>query len=136
MSNLTLVTFCLFLLLSCRQKLEQKEEFFEGTDLTVGIYRLEGIGLEGGWVNDFRNFYIDNLPTLQKIKDQWVFEYTVPPSSCGYGYKLRLLRDKIIIKEAFVNIECEYISVNGNPWRYFPSNFLTDHRASFKRFTN
>jgi hypothetical protein len=125
----------LILITSCKEKLSEPEHFFGTIDLRDGNYKLVGFGLEGLWVDDFRNFYVDDLTTLQKMQRQWIFEYAVPPSPCGYGYKLKLMRDTIVINEALVNIDCEYMNANEQPWRYFPANYLTDHKASFKRFT-
>ena len=131
-------TFSLLLILqtSCKEKLAEPEHFFGTIDLTEGNYKLVGLGLEGLWVDDFRNFYVDDLTTLQKMQRQWIFEYSVPPTACGYGYKLKLLKDTTVIKGAFVNIDCEYMSAKGHPWRYFPANYLTDHKANFKRLTD
>jgi len=120
------------LLTSCKQRLDEFEPFFGTADLSKGNYKLIGIGLEGLWVDDFRNFYIDDVQTLQQMQNQWVLDYSVPATACGYGYYLKLVKDTVVIKEAYVNLECEYLYSKEHPWRSFPANYLTDHKASFK----
>ncbi|MBD3905268.1 hypothetical protein NAL32_07265 [Chryseobacterium sp. Ch-15] len=114
---------------NCNEKLSQPISFFEDYDLTSGKYKLEIYHVEGEIIDDFKNFYIDDPETLNKMKKQWIFKYKSEVMPCGFGYELHLIEDKKVIKKTLINIDCEYMS----GWVYFPKEYLTDHKNHFKR---
>lgn len=122
-----MVIFLLFT--NCREKLEEPVSFFENYDVSSGRYKLEIHQVEGELIDDFRNFYIDDPLTLNKMKRQWVFKYKSDIKSCGYGYLIALKEDNKSIKQTLVNLDCEYMS----GWIYFPKKYLLDHKNHFKR---
>lgn len=117
--------------LGCTEKLPEKIHFFDSIDLKSGEYKLLVYGLEGLWIEDYRDFYIDDVKTLEKMKKQWVFTRKVDPKPCGYGYSIYLVNNDSILKKIWVNIDCEY----GSDWVKFPKRYLNGHKASFKRMT-
>lgn len=95
-------------------------------------YKLLVCGQEGEHIDNYSDFYIDDVQTLQEIKKQWVFKNKSKVSPCGYGYSVVLVDDKAILKKTLVNIDCEYMS----GWIYFPKAYLEDHKGSFKKMTD
>lgn len=84
----------LTILSNCKEKLKQPISFFEDYDLTSGKYKLEIYHVEGEIIDDFKNFYIDDSETLNKMKKQWIFKYKSEVMPCGFGYELHLIEDK------------------------------------------
>ena len=119
----------LMTLFGCKEKLSEEYRFFGNRDLKSGDYKLIVIGTEGSWIEDYRNFYIDDVETLCQMQEQWVFKYKTTPQACGYGYNIRLVYKDKVLEEKSVNIDCEYMT----GWIFFPRNYLTDHIHSFKR---
>ena len=128
-----LLIFTLILFAGCYEKLSNKITFFEGYDFSTGDYKLLVFGLEGLWIDDYIDFYIDDIETLQKMQKQWVFKYKTDVMACGYGYNVMLVDSNEVVEETWVNIEsdCEYMS----GWIRFPKSYLSDHKTHFKRMT-
>lgn len=116
---------------SCYKSLDEKIVFFEGIDFDSGNYKLLVYGTEGDWIEDYQDFYIDDIQTLNEIKKQWVFTKKSDAMPCGYGYNLELVNQSKILKSTSINIDCEYMS----GWIRFPKKYLTDHKKSFKKMT-
>ena len=134
MKSYTKILFVsIILLCSCRGKLSEEIVFFENYDLSTGEYKLLVFGEEGLWIDDYQDFYIDDIETLKKMQKQWIFKYKSDISACGYGYSIMLVDSDKVLKEAAVNIErdCEYMS----GWIYFPKKYLSDHKTYFKRMS-
>jgi hypothetical protein len=118
-----------FLIFGCKEKLENEYRFFEDYDLSSGDYKLVVLATEGAHLEGFDDFYIDDVVTLTKMQNQWVFNYKVVPMACGYGYDAKLIKNDQVLVQSSINIECEYMS----GWIFFPRNYLTDHIQSFKK---
>lgn len=128
----TLLLLILLTLFGCKEKLPEEYRFFGNHNISSGDYKLKVIGTQGTWIENYRDFYIDDLETLERMQEQWVFNYKTTPMSCGYGYNIGLYHNDTLVESKSVNIECEYMS----GWIYFPSNYLTDHIQSFKRMSD
>jgi len=126
-----LLIFTLILFAGCYEKLSNKITFFEGYDFSTGDYKLLVFGTEGLWIDDYIDFYIDDIETLKKMQKQWVFKYRTKTLACGYGYIVMLVDNNEVVKETEVNIECEYMGA----WIHFPKSYLSDHKTHFKRMT-
>ncbi|MBL4754371.1 MAG: hypothetical protein JKY52_12355 [Flavobacteriales bacterium] len=131
MKQILLNIFLILLLIGCQEKLEAEYVFFEDCDFDTGGYKLLVYGDEGEWIEDYRDFYIDDVETLKRMQKQWVFKYKSDVKPCGYGYHLKLVDGKKVLKSKSVNIDCEYMS----GWVYFPKLYLTEHKNSFKKMT-
>jgi hypothetical protein len=118
-------------ILSCDEKLEKEIVFFEGIDFDSGEYKLLVNGSEGKQFEDYYDFYIDDIQTLNEMKKQWVFTRKSEITACGYGYNVKLVNQNGVVKSTSINIECEYMS----GWIRFPKRYLTDHKKSFKKMT-
>lgn len=125
--RILIVIFSLLLLYNCKEKLSKPISFFENYDLNSGKYRLEVNQVEGEIIDDFKRFYIDDPETLSKMQKQWIFKYKSSVQPCGYGYSIVLKENNKILKQTFVNLDCEYMS----GWIYFPKEYLTDHKDHF-----
>lgn len=119
-------------LFGCKERLSEEYKFFGNHDLSSGDYKLIVFGTEGARIEDYRDFYIDDIETLERMQKQWVFKYKTTPMSCGYGYNIRLVSKDKILEEKSVNVDCEYMT----GWIFFPRNYLTDHIESFKRMND
>ncbi|MDD3771039.1 MAG: hypothetical protein RBT46_07630 [Weeksellaceae bacterium] len=128
--TLILISF-IFTLISCSEKLPKEISFFENYDVKNGKYKVLVYGSEGEWIEDYKDFYIDDVKTLDKMKRQWVFNKKSDVMPCGYGYNIYLVDEENILKNVAVNIECEYMS----SWIKFPKKYLTKHQKYFKRMT-
>ena len=106
--------------------LDEKVVFFEGIDFESGDYKILVYGMEGEWIEDYRDFYIDDIKTLKKMKRQWVFRWKSDVMPCGYGYSLLLVNQSEIIKRTSINIDCGYMS----GWIRFPKRYLSAHKNS------
>jgi len=123
----------IILLCSCRGRLPEEIKFFENYDLSTGGYKLLVFGEEGQWIDDYRDFYIDDTEVLRKMQKQWVFKYQSDIMACGYGYLIMLVDRDNVLKEVAVNIECDCEYMTG--WVYFPRRYLSDYKTHFKRMT-
>ena len=123
----------IILLCSCRGRLPEEIIFFENCNLSTGEYKLLVFGEEGQWIDDYRDFYIDDTEVLKKMQKQWVFKYQSDILACGYGYSIMLVDKDKVIKEVAVNIECDCEYMTG--WVYFPIRYLSDYKTHFKRMT-
>jgi len=130
--KLAFIFIIFFALIGCKEKLSEEYDFFGGKDLSNGKYKLLVYGTEGEWIDDFQDFYIDDITTLQNMQKQWTFKYKTDPWACGYGYFLKFVDDKSVLNRKAVNIDCEYLA----GWIYFPRNYLEDHKSSFKRMSD
>ena len=128
-SILTLVALVTFF--GCKERLDKEYRFFGDHDVQNGSYKLLVFGSEGTWIDDYRDFYIDDPATLSKMKDQWIFKYRTDMMLCGFGYIVKLVDEDKIVAETAINLDCEYIE----GWIYFPEDYLRDHISSFKRLT-
>ena len=128
----TILLLTLLTLFGCKERLSEEYRFFGNYDLKNGDYKLIVIGTEGAWIEDYCDFYIDDVETLERMQDQWVFKYKTTPMSCGYGYNIRLVNEDKTVEEKSVNVDCEYMT----GWIFFPKNYLTDHIQSFKRMND
>ncbi len=131
--SFTLTLFLLVLLTSCKKRLENPLSFFGNSELKEGKYKLIGVAMEGQHIEGFGSFYIDDLTTLQKMSEQWKFEYKSEPMACGFGYELSFLKDTVVLNHGLLNLECGYLNTDQQNWLYFPSNYLTDHVSKFKK---
>ena len=123
--------FLVFVVTGCREKLDREFVFFKDCNLDNGNYKLLVYATEGEWIDDYRDFYIDDVETLKRMQKQWIFRHKAEVMSCGYGYRLQLVDEKRILLSKSVNIECEYMS----GWIYFPEAYLKEHKESFKKMT-
>ena len=62
-----LFVFIIALFTGC-EKLPSKIKFFENYDLSTGEYKLLVFGTEGEWIDDYRDFYIDEIGVLKKCR--------------------------------------------------------------------
>ena len=115
--------------ISCSEKLPNEISFFENYEVENGKYKLYVIGTEGEWIEDYRDFYIDDIETLKKMKTQWVFKEKSEVMPCGYGYILYLVNDKEVLKSEAINIDCEYMT----GWIKFPREYISDYKNQFIR---
>ena len=124
------ILFC-----GCSWILPQKAKFFEDYDLSTGEFKLLVFGQEGMWIDDYRDFYIDDIEVLKKMQKQWVFRFKSSVMACGFGYRIMFVDRDRVINEAWVNIQrgCEYMV--WFDWLRFPKRFLLDHKAHFRRMT-
>jgi len=113
------------------KRLPSEIKFFENYDFSTGEYKLLVFGTEGDWIDDYRDFYIDDIEVLKKMQKQWVFKYKTKTWACGYGYIVMLVDSNEVLKEAEVNIDCKYMT----GWIRFPKRYLSNHKAHFKRMT-
>ncbi|MCL2097823.1 MAG: hypothetical protein FWH23_03580 [Bacteroidales bacterium] len=118
---------------SCRGRLPETVIFFENYDLSTGEYKLLVFGGEGQWIDDYRDFYIDDTEVLTKMQKRWVFKYQSDIMACGYGYSILLVDRNKVLKEVEVNIECDCEYMSG--WIYFPRSYLSDYKNHFKKMT-
>ena len=125
-----LLVSIILLFIGC-EKLPSEIKFFENYDLSTGEYKLLVFGTEGEWIDDYRNFYIDDIGVLKKMQKEWVFKYKSDILACGYGYIVMLVNADEVLKEVAVNIECEYMT----GWVRFPKQYLSNHKKHFKRMT-
>lgn len=123
------VMFIFTLIFSCKEKLAEPISYFENYDFNSGEYIIKVYGLEGRHIDNFNNFYISDVETLNKIKKQWVFTDKSHVMPCGYGYSLNVIKDSIVVKKALINIDCEYM----DGWIHFPKEYLEDHKSHFIR---
>src|SRR5690606_10168096 len=123
--------FSFLIFLGCSEKLPSEVTFFENYDMNSGKYKILIYGSEGEWIEGYRDFYIDDIQTLEKIKKQWVFRKKSEVMSCGYSYILYLVDENTVLKNESINIACEYMT----GWIKFPKEYLTEHKSSFKRMT-
>lgn len=132
MNNSIRILICLLtilMFLGCKEKLSEPISFFEQYDFNSREYSIEFYGLEGRRIDDFNNFYINDVETLNKMKKQWVFTSKSHVMPCGYGYGLNLIKDNKVVKKALINIDCEYM----DGWIHFPKEYLEDHKSHFIR---
>lgn len=120
--------YCLF---GCTESLDKEIVFFDKIDFNSGNYKIYVFASEGAWIKDYKDFVIEDIETLNKIKDKWVFKNKVPPTSCGYGYNLKLVDTTNILKSVNINFDCEYMS----GWIQFPKEYLSEFTESFKPLT-
>jgi hypothetical protein len=113
----------------CRKNLEAEIVLFDKIDFNSGEYKLVFYGGEGGIIENYFNFYIDDSKTLNQIKKQWIFSKKSEIYSCGYSYNMVLVKKESEVFSKQINIECEYMS----GWVYFPKDFLLKHKKSFKK---
>jgi len=113
------------------ERLPSEIKFFENYDLSTGEYKLLVFGTEGEWIDDYRDFYIDDIEVLKKMQKEWVFKYKSDILACGYGYIVMLVNSDEVLKEVAVNIDCEYMT----GWIRFPKRYLSNYKAHFKRMT-
>ena len=113
------------------EKLPSEIKFFENYDLSTGEYKLLVFGTEGEWIDDYQDFYIDDIKVLKKMRKEWVFKHKSDILACGYGYIVMLVNADEVLKEVAVNIECEYMT----GWVRFPKQYLSNHKKHFKRMT-
>lgn len=126
-----LIVSLLFILSGCKDKLKEEYHFFKSENLNSGNYKLLVYGLEGEIIDDYIDFYIDDISTLKQMQKQWIFKYKSEVMPCGYGYRVVLVNEKEIINEKYINIDCQYMS----GWIYFPKKYLSDYKSSFKKMT-
>lgn len=124
-----ILLFSILLIFSCQQNLERKIILFDKVDFNSGEYKLVFYGEEGGIIENYYKFYIDDIKTLNDIKKQWVFTKKSEIYSCGYSYTMELIKKDSVVFSKPINVECEYMS----DWIYFPKEFLLDHIKSFKK---
>ena len=126
-----LIPILLFIIIfsSCQEKLDKGIVFFENIDFSSGKYKIYVFAQKGKWIDDYENFVIDDIETLNEIQKKWIFKNKVPPTGCGYGYKLKLVDQEKIIKSIRINIDCEFMT----GWIKFPKEYLTEFKNSFKR---
>jgi hypothetical protein len=84
---------------------------------------------EGGIIENYHEFYIDDIKTLNDIKKQWVFTKKSDIYSCGYNYSMEVIKKDSTVFCKSINVDCEYMS----GWIYFPKEFLLMHKKSFKK---
>jgi len=125
-----LLVSIILLFVGC-ERLPNKIKFFENYDLSTGEYKLLVFGTEGEWIDDYRDFYIDDIEVLKKMQKEWIFKYKSDILACGYGYVVMLVNRDEVLKEVAVNIECEYMT----GWIRFPKKYLSNYKAHFKRMT-
>jgi len=121
----------IILLFAGCERLPSKIKFFENYDLSTGEYKLLVFGTEGEWIDDYRDFYIDDIETLKEMQKQWIFKYKSEVMACGYGYIVMLVDSNKVLKKTAVNIDCEYME----GWIRFPKSYLSNYKAHFKRMT-
>lgn len=121
--------FSFLLLISCQESLEKEIVLFSNYDFNSGEYKLVFYGNEGGIIENYYKFYIDDVKTLNEIKKQWIFTKKSDIYSCGHSYSMDLLKKDSVIFSKSINVECEYMS----DWIYFPKAFLLNHKKSFKK---
>lgn len=127
MKKILFILFLTFSILSCKEKLEKELIFFENIDFDSGDYKIYVFASEGTWIDDYMDFVIEDIETLNEIKERWVFKEKLPPTACGYGYNLKLVDKEKIIKSFSINIDCEYMT----GWIVFPKEYLSDYKHSF-----
>ena len=119
----------IILLFAGCKRLPSEVKFFENYDLSTGEYKLLVFGIEGEWIDDYRDFYIDDIEVLKEMQKQWVFKYKSDILACGYGYIVMLVNNDELLKEVAVNVECEYMT----GWIRFPKSYLSNYKTHFKR---
>src|SRR5690606_30006616 len=105
MKKLLLIIITFFSIISCSEKLPNKIYFFDNINLKNGEYKLLVYGTEGEWIEDYKDFYIDDVKTLEIMKKQWVFNKKSDVMPCGYGYSIYLINNDSILKNVYVNID-------------------------------
>lgn len=96
---MTRLFFLIILLLSffsCRERLDNEIKYFANYDFATGKYKILIYGQEGKQIDNYSDFYIDDVQTLREIKRQWVFKNKSQVMSCGYGYSVILVDEKKI----------------------------------------
>jgi len=121
----------LFFLFSCDEPLDQKYEIFDDYNFNSGEYKLYCFGVEGKWVDGIRNFVIQDVEILNKIKSDWIFSYKTDKMACGFGYLIALVHKDSVVKRMDVNIEAEYMTCDKG-WIRFPESYLSDYKEDFK----
>lgn len=58
----------------CRKNLEAEIVLFDKIDFNSGEYKLVFYGGEGGIIENYFNFYIDDSKTLNQIKNNGFFQ--------------------------------------------------------------
>jgi len=129
----TLLILIIFIFFSCHGRLSEEFKFFENYDLSTGEYKLLVFGTEGTWIDDYQDFYIDDIEVLKKMQKQWVFKRKSAVMPCGYGYIIMLVDENKVLNERAVNIDwdCSYMS----GWLHFPKRYLSGYKTHFKRMT-
>ncbi|MEP1069416.1 MAG: hypothetical protein ABJG99_11760 [Crocinitomicaceae bacterium] len=115
------------ILTSCSKKLDQEVIYFDDINFNSGNYKLYFIGTEGTYIDNYKDFKIENIYALNKIKKTWIFTERSEVMSCGYGYILYLVDGQQVLKTTGINIECEYFS----DWIKFPKKHLTDFKEYY-----
>lgn len=126
---LLVLVLLFFSSIGCKKELPNELLFFENHPVENGKYRLYFLGTEGEWIEGYKDFYIDNIPTLVQMKKQWVFRHASDIMPCGYGYTVYLVNENKILKTKAINIEYEYMS----GWIEFPKKYLTQYKNQFIR---
>nr|WKN37410.1 hypothetical protein K4G66_01640 [Tunicatimonas sp. TK19036] len=129
MKKLIILLLLVIDLVGCHEKLDEELVYFEDVDFSSGDYKIYVFATEGEWIEDYKNFIIDDIEILNEIKKRWVFEHKIPPSACGYGYNLKLVDNEKIVKSTSINVDCEYMS----GWIEFPKEYLSDYKSAFER---
>lgn len=79
----------------------KKYDFQKGGYTLVGLYwKFEHDILKG-----IREFYVEDIATLEKIKREWVFYEKSALYECGYHYTIKILKDGEIIENFNINLE-------------------------------
>ncbi|SFN60918.1 hypothetical protein SAMN05421741_10817 [Paenimyroides ummariense] len=130
-TKILIILFSLVLFIGCSEKLPNEVYFFENYEVENGKYKLFVIGTEGEWIDDYKDFYIDDIETLKKMKTQWIFSEKSEVMPCGYGYIIYLVNKKEVLKSEAINIECEYMS----GWIKFPKKYITEYKDKFVRMS-
>jgi len=127
MGKLKSILLLIFCLTSCKEQLDKEIVFFENIDFKSGVFKIYLFASDGPQIGDFHNFVIEDVETLELLKERWIFKNKISPIACGYGYNLKLVDDKKVVKSTNINVECEYMT----GWIKFPKEYLSDFKHSF-----
>ena len=101
---------------------------FEKYDFTNGEYKLLGVYSIGSdknsIVDSLREFYIEDVQILNRIKKEWTFDRRSPAYACGYHYDILLVKDGEVVESFSVNLNCDQIVTEKGSY-FFKSELLS-----------
>ena len=101
---------------------------FKKYDFSKGGYTIAGLSLESDYnqlAAKLGEFYTNDIVTLNKFKNEWVFYKKSPQFSCGYHYGVLLCKNGKVLESFNINLNCDVIATDRG-YFYFDPKKLSD----------
>lgn len=122
----------IFLFISCKTSKDVNIPFFDKYDFNSGNYKLYGILSEGNstsFTEKVGDFVIEDIATLNKIKNDWQIHPTDKRIACGYSYIMVLMKADSCVYHFDINLDCEYLTCEKG-WFEFPAKLINKYENS------